>query len=128
MNFEETDEEVIRKGKRLANITFIVIGVFVVLVIIGICLIKLFFYSLFSKDCYVLKINNSNKTKIISLLENEGQKYCDTMYKIEYVQGFPKDKVAKIYCKDENDIEFTIIDGPILMNLLNIFMIRENTE
>ena len=40
MKLEETEEEAIKKGKRIANITFIIIGIVVSLIIISIFLIK----------------------------------------------------------------------------------------
>ena len=44
-------------------------------------------------------------------MKEENIKYCESIYKIEYEQLFPNDKSAKIYCRNEKDVEFTISDN-----------------
>ena len=113
MNYDISEEEVRAKGKIIATTVFIVIGVFVIFIIIGIISIKMFFNNLTKQQYYVLDVNSNNKDKVISLLENEEFEYCESIYKIEYLQQFPDGKSAKIYCENEEDIKFEIYDNKV---------------
>ena len=113
MNYDISEEEVRAKGKIIATTVFIVIGVIVIFVIIGIISIKMFFNNLTKQQYYVLEVNSNNKEKIISMLENEEFEYCESIYKIEYLQQFPDGKSGKIYCKNEEDIEFPIYENKV---------------
>lgn len=123
MDFNENDEEIKAKGRMIAITTLSVIGAIIIFVIIGIFFVKSFFTELVKSENYVLEINNNNnnkdKDKIIELLKNENQKYCDSIYKIEYRQLFPNDQDVKIYCKDEDNINFGIYDTSELITYIH---------
>ena len=81
--------------------------------------ITLFIYSIYASikslgndlsmhTFYVIEIDLNNKNEIISILEKENRKYCESMYKVEYESLFPNDYNAKIYCTDGDDISFGI--------------------
>lgn len=112
MKLEETEEEAIKKGKRIANITFIIIGIVVSLIIISIFLIK---NILESKEYFVLEVNDKNRDKVLELLNNEKENmsykndyYCNSIYKIEFFRLFPDGTNYTIYCKNEENINFDI--------------------
>ena len=111
MDYNENEEETIIKGKIIAITTLSVICVVIIFIVIGVISIKSIFNEMTKHKYYVLEINNNNKDEIIFLLENEEKEYCESIYKIEYEQLFPNDKSAKIYCKDEENIEFVIPDS-----------------
>ena len=113
MNYDISEEEVRAKGKIIATTVFVVIGVFVIFIIIGIISIKMFFNNLTKQEYYVLDVNSNNKDKVISMLENEEFEYCESIYKIEYLQQFSDGKSAKIYCENEEDIKFEIYDNKV---------------
>ena len=90
------DDEAYTKGKMYTFIVIVIIGV-----IIFICLSIYFSFKALGDDLskhvyYYVNINDNNKDKIISLLNEEKdniggtQDYCDSMYKIEYYNAFPK--------------------------------------
>ena len=110
MKFEESEEEVIKRGKRIANITFGVIGAFICLILTGILLIN---FLLDSKEYFVLDVNNKNIDKVLELINNEknnfNDKYfCNSIYKIEFAYSFPDGTHYTVYCKNEENISFDI--------------------
>ena len=111
MNFDDNDKIDKEKGKMYALTTLFVIGVFVILVIVGIFSMSACFVDMGKHKYYLLEVNKENKEQIISLLEQENKPYCESIYKIEYEQLFPNDKSVKVYCKKEADIKFSISDN-----------------
>ena len=111
MEFND-EEEIIKTKSKMYTITILsVIGFIVLSITIFVFSIKSLFYDVSKHKYYVLDINTENKDKIIYLLKEENIKYCESIYKIEYEQLFPNDKSAKIYCRNEKDVEFTISDN-----------------
>ena len=114
MNHFKTEEEVRTKGKMIAITTLSVIGILVIVVIISILSVKSFFNNLAKHEYYILEINDDNRDEIINLLEQEKENmfynshYCSSMYKIEYTNLFPDGTDYTIYCKDEENISFSI--------------------
>ena len=115
MNYKKnnTEEAILLKGKKIAKITLLIICIIVVCLIVA----SFYVYRSFTTKTYIeLKINNDNRAIILNLLEQEKDnisisqkiKYCDSMYKIEYMDGFPDGTNYTIYCKEENNIEFSI--------------------
>lgn len=108
------DDEAYTKGKMYTFIVIVIIGV-----IIFICLSIYFSFKALGDDLskhvyYYVNINDNNKDKIISLLNEEKdniggtQDYCDSMYKIEYYNAFPKGTNYTIYCKEKDNIIFSV--------------------
>ena len=110
---EFNDDEVRTKGKMY---TFMVIAL--ILVIVFICLSVYFSFKalgedLSKKNYYYVDINEKNKDEIIRLLNEEkddmiSANYCDSMYKIEYYNTFPDGTSYTIYCKNMDNINFSI--------------------
>ncbi len=110
---EFNEDEIKTKGK-MYNFIIIV----VILVIVFICLSIYFSFKALGEDLskkyyYYVDINNQNKDEIMSLLNEEtdnmtGINYCDSMYKIEYYNTFPDGTNYTIYCKDTDNIGFSI--------------------
>lgn len=92
------------KNKKKLIITIICMIIFIV---VGILFVKNIFSKVMNSNetKYILEINNSNSDKIIKLLKDNDNKYCESMYKIEYTFSFPHYENVKIYCKDEDNIE-----------------------
>ena len=108
------DDEAYTKGKMYTFIVIVIIGV-----TIFICLSIYFSFKALGDDLskhvyYYVNINDNNKDKIISLLNEEKdniggtQDYCDSMYKIEYYNAFPKGTNYTIYCKEKDNIIFSV--------------------
>jgi len=111
MEFND-EEEIIKTKSKMYTITILsVIGVIILFITIFVFSVNSFFNDASNHKYYVLDVNTENKDKIISLLKEENIKYCESIYKIEYEQLFPNDKSAKIYCRNEKDVEFTISDN-----------------
>ena len=106
----EKYEEEKTKGKMFAITTISVIIAIIVFITLGIFSIKAFFKDLSTHKYYVLEVNELNKQEVITMLENEDKKYCESLYKIEYTTLFPNGINAKIYCNDEEDIYIPIED------------------
>lgn len=103
MKYNENEELIKMKTKKLSIIILSIISITIVLIIIGLyCFSQIFKHR---EDYYVLEINNSNKETIKLFLENEKNNYCDSMYKIEYNYSFPHSSSITIYCEDSNNIE-----------------------
>lgn len=101
-------EDAKAKGNIIAVTTLSVIGAIIIAII---AIAKYFLRALSNDVYYILDVNENNRGEIISLLKQENKKYCESIYKIEYTLLFPNDKSAKIYCKNEDDIEFVICDN-----------------
>lgn len=112
MNLDE--EKILNKGNRLGWIVLTIIAVIVMLVIIIIIGIHEMFVTPIPRKYYVLEVNDSNKEEIIQLFENEKEnifrteKYCDSIYKIEYYNTFPHGTDYTMYCRNEEDISFSL--------------------
>ena len=109
-NNKEYEEDKV-KGNIIAVTTLSIIGVIIIIIITIIIIVSSFFEDLSKDVYYTLDVNENNREQIISLLKQENKKYCESIYKIEYTQLFPNDKSAKIYCRNEDDIEFGIYDN-----------------
>lgn len=110
MKHYEKDEETKSKVHMVAITTLSVIGAVIVFILICVMSVKSFIDDLSMHKYYVLEINKENKNQVISLLKGENQKYCESIYKIEYEQLFTGDKSGKIYCQNEEDIFLNISD------------------
>lgn len=113
MDFNEDEEQVKAKGKMIAITTLSVIGVIIVFIIVAVFTIKSFFTELSKEYYYTLEINDNNRNQIIRLFEEEKENiynphYCSSMYKIEYAKSFPDGASYTIYCRDEENIYFSI--------------------
>lgn len=109
------DEKEVVKAKMYAITTLSVIGVIIIIIIAGYLSIKSYFDSLFTTKTvyFVLNVDDSNRDRIIELFANEkeniyNQNYCDSIYKIEYHHLFPDGTDYTMYCKDEENISFSI--------------------
>ncbi len=111
-NFNESEEEIKTRGKMYAITTLSVISVIIIYIISLINSINTAFDVLFTKNkrYYVLDVDNQNKDKVIELFQTETENinYCNSIYKIEYYIGFPDGKNYTMYCKDEDNITFSI--------------------
>lgn len=117
-------EQEIQKCKKIGKITiFIICGLIMVLVVCFI-LFKSFIVELSKKDYYYIDITEDNKSKILELLEERNIEYCESIYKIEFVQNFPDDKSGEIYCSDEKNIYFVIDDSTIKNDLVDYIKIK----
>lgn len=70
MNKEFYEKEK-NKGKILAIIIFLIIGLIILFFIFGIYFIKTNSIFKHNKTCYSLNIDNTNKEQIVALLENK---------------------------------------------------------
>ena len=78
-------EKVKRKGNIIAITTLSIIGVIIISIITILLLAKSFFENLSKDEYYVLDVNKNNRDQVILLLEQENKKYCESLYKIEYI-------------------------------------------
>lgn len=99
-------EEVKTKGKIIVVTTVSIIGVLILLVIMSVYFMKSMTDEILKhrENYYALDINDSNRPEIMSLLESKNTPYCESMYKMEYINSFPHSESIVIYCKDEKDI------------------------
>lgn len=110
MNIDE--DKVIKSGNRLGWIVLIIIGIVVISSIIVIMSIYKMFTSPIPRKYYVLDVNDNNKEEVIQLFENEKEnifrteKYCESIYKIEYYNTFPHGTDYTMYCTNEENISF----------------------
>lgn len=110
MNLNE--EEVIRNGNKLGRTVLIIISIIVISIIVIIIGIHTVFTTPKPRKYYVLDVNDSNKEEIIQLFKNEKEnifrteKYCDSIYKIEYYNTFPHGTDYTMYCRNEENISF----------------------
>lgn len=110
MNIDE--DKVIKSGNRLGWIVLIIIGMVVISSIIVIMSIYKMFTSPIPRKYYVLDVNDINKEEVIQLFENEKEnifrteKYCESIYKIEYYNTFPHGTDYTMYCMNEENISF----------------------
>lgn len=112
-------EQEIQKYKKNGKITiFIICGLIMVLVLCFI-IFKSFIVELSKKDYYHIDITENNRNKIIELLEERNIEYCESIYKIEFMQNFPDDKSGEIYCLDKKNIYFIIDDSTMKNDLVD---------
>lgn len=112
-------EQEIQKCKKKVKITiFIICGLIIVLVLCFI-LFKSYIVEFSKKDYYYIDITEDNRSKIIELLEERNIEYCESIFKIEFMQNFPDDKSGEIYCSDEKNIYFVISDSTIKNGLVD---------
>ena len=118
MSFNEDDieEEIIKSKSKMYAITtvFIIIAIIVMIFSVWFSIKSSFNGLLHSKTRYhILDINQDNKNEIINLYiqQMNNDKYCESMYKIEYHYSFPDGTDYTIYCKDGDNIKFSIDKG-----------------
>ena len=96
--------------------------IYVLIIFVSVGGIAWFIYSIYlsfkalgqdlsTNTFYVLELTDYYKDDIISILNRENRKYCESIYKIEYKALIPNDYSAVIYCKDQANINFTITDN-----------------
>lgn len=106
MNLDDNEYIENKKGKLklFYIITFLVMGVLIMMVVFAMMIVNFILSDTGKNEYYVLEVNQENKEQIISLLEKENKPYCESIYKIEYEQLFPNDKIAKVYCRNGKKI------------------------
>lgn len=106
------DKQIGIKEKAIAKIITITLFSIVTVVIVSIFVIKYSYNKIIeglSKNTYyVLEVDENNIEKIVSLIQDEKQTYCDSLYKIEYYNMFPDGISYLLYCEDEDNIKFSI--------------------
>ncbi len=106
------DKQIGIKEKAIAKIITITLFSIVTVVIVSILVIKYSYNKIIeglSKNTYyVLEVDENNIEKIVSLIQDEKQTYCDSLYKIEYYNMFPDGISYLLYCEDEDNIKFSI--------------------
>lgn len=122
MNFNDNEEITETKYKMYSITTLSIITVIIIFIGMVIFSTRTFFNALDKHKYYVVEVNDDNKENIISLLENENLKYCESIYKIEYERVFTGDIFSKIYCQNEDNISLSIYDDESKL----IQYIREN--
>lgn len=80
---------------------------FAVLAFLIYLIFKIFGIVLSLRTFHTLELTDVHKKQIISLLDKENIDYCESMYKIEYIELFPDDYSMTIYCKSEDNIKNT---------------------
>ena len=110
------------KGKNKKKLIIIIVIICIIIfIVVGILFVKNISSRVINNNetKYILEINNSNSDKIIKLLKDNDNKYCKSMYKIEYTFSFPHYENVKIYCKDEDDIELYNINQKIIVYIVS---------
>lgn len=106
------DEQIGLKEKAIAKIITITLFSITIVVIISILVFKHSYNKIIeglSKNTYyVLDVDEDNVEKVISLIQEEKQSYCESLYKIEYYNMFPDSTSYLLYCEDEDNIKFSI--------------------
>lgn len=106
------DKQIGIKEKAIAKIITITLFSIVTVVIVSIFVIKYSYNKIIeglSKNTYyVLEVDENNIEKIVLLIQDEKQTYCDSLYKIEYYNMFPDGTSYLLYCEDEDNIKFSI--------------------
>ena len=117
MKFNDDEDYIKRNAGIIKTIAFFLVAITVIFILLIYTVISIFsIYNIkYLKTYYILDINNKNKNTIVNLLEQEKDNifpntklYCESMYKIEYYYGFPDGTNYTIYCKDEENINFSI--------------------
>lgn len=112
-------EREIQQCKKNSKITIFIICGFITVLVLCFILFKSFIVELSKKDYYHIDITENNRTKIIELLEETNIEYCESIYKIKFMQNFPDDKSGEIYCLDKKNIYFIIDDSTIKNDLVD---------
>ncbi len=111
MDDEELEIEITKTNSKMIIITLLsVIGTIIVLICLLINSIKSSLKILEKHTYHFVDVTDSNKNEIIKILEDENIEYCESLYRIEYLQLFPDDGVGKIYCNNEDYKTFAIYD------------------
>lgn len=109
--FDE-DKQIGTKEKAIAKMIIITLFSLIIVIIIAIFVFKYSYNKIMeglSKDTYyILDVDEDNIEKVISLIQEENRNYCDSLYKIEYYNMFPDGTSYLLYCKDEDNIKFSI--------------------
>ena len=116
---EQNIEQEIQKCKKIGKITILIICGFIMVLVLCFILFKSFIVELSKKDYYHIDITENNRSKIIELLEERNIEYCESIYKIKFMQNFPDDKSGEIYCLDKKNIYFIIDDSTIKNDLVD---------
>jgi len=106
------DKQIGIKEKAIAKMIIITLFSIVIVIIIAILVFKYSYNKIvegLSKNTYyTLDVDEDNIEKVISLIQEENQKHCDSLYKIEYYNTFPDGTSYILHCEDEEDIRFSI--------------------
>lgn len=117
MKFNDDEDYIKRNAGIIKTIAFFLVAITVIFILLIYSIISIFSNDKikYVKTYYILDINNKNKNTIVNLLEQEKDNifpntllYCESMYRIEYYYGFPDGTNYIIYCKDEENISFSI--------------------
>ena len=108
---KDMEDEDFAESKAETKLSIIMIFSIVALLIFIIAIVRIIISNLSTQYYYILNIDEQNKGKVIELLKKEKKDYCASMYKIELQQLFPDDKSGKIYCKNEENINFIVMDN-----------------
>lgn len=111
MNYNEDDEIVKTKGKMYAVTALTVIFTIIIFMFVIIISIKSCDQTLTKHKYYILKVTDTNKSEVLNLLKDDKKQYCNSIFKIELNGFLTNDKKLKIYCKNEENIEFSISDN-----------------
>lgn len=103
------------KNKKKLIITIVIICI-MIFIVVGILFMKNILNRVMNngETKYILEIKDSNSDKMIKLLKDNDNKYCETMYKVEYTFSFPHYENVKIYCNDEDNIELYNMNQKII--------------
>lgn len=90
--------------------------------------IKTTFFTKFKHYYYALEINDFNRPSVVSILNNERKRYCNSMKQIEFEQLSEEERIIRIICGDEESIEYKGNDAlkSKLVNYIRINGIKEN--
>ena len=112
-------EQEIQNCKKNGKIIIFIICSLIMILVFCFILFKSFIVELAKKDYYYIDITENNRSKIIELLEERNIEYCESIYKIEFMQNFPDDKSGEIYCLDKKNIYFIIDDSTMKNDLVD---------
>ena len=107
--FDEQDLELekVKAKSHIYTITILsIIGAIIIFLILSIISIKKTSDDFFRyrETKYSIDINEQNKDKIIEILKQNENEYCESIYKIEYSVSFPDTVSLKIFCEDGESI------------------------
>ena len=112
-------EQEIQNCKKNGKIIIFIICSLIMILVFCFILFKSFIVELAKKDYYYIDITENNRSKIIELLEERNIEYCESIYKIEFMQNFPDDKSGEIYFLDKKNIYFIIDDSTMKNDLVD---------
>lgn len=123
----------IQKAKHISKIITVTFLTIVIVIVVCFFVIK---YSVKKIDVginertyYYILVNENNKNEIKTLLELEKENiiintdkniYCESIYKIEYINQFPDGTNYTVYCTKEDNIQFSIgkVENDVIHNYI----------